>query len=198
MQSLQPYLILAAAWALYLFLHSAMASLWFKDKVRSAGISDQVYRLIYSILSTVLLFGLLLLNGSTPGGYFLEKSTFLKYVGMFLAAGGIFVLRATFKQYSVRQFLGLKNEPSGAALNKSGILSRIRHPMYSATILITLGFLLFDPRLPTLVSMLCIYVYIPIGIWFEEKKLVREFGELYKKYRRDVPALVPRIRFKWR
>jgi len=34
--------------------------------------------------------------------------------------------------------------------------------------------------------------YILVGIWFEERDLLREFGESYRRYRAAVGMLVPR------
>ncbi len=46
----------------------------------------------------------------------------------------------------------------------------------------TVGHLLFA------VSMT---VYILIGIWFEERDLVANFGDQYRDYRRQTPMLIP-------
>ncbi len=40
-------------------------------------------------------------------------------------------------------------------------------------------------------SLLTLYVFI--GIFFEEKDLMNEFGESYKKYKKEVAALIPKI-----
>jgi protein-S-isoprenylcysteine O-methyltransferase Ste14 len=37
-------------------------------------------------------------------------------------------------------------------------------------------------------------VYILIGALFEERKLLREFGEAYAEYRRRTPMLIPWFR----
>lgn len=192
MESLKPYVVLIVAWSIYLFLHSALATTRVKTLVDSR-MSPRAYRLFYSILSTIGLLALLFLNGITPGGYLLVKSKGLQTLGIIFAAGGIFVLRAAFKQYSMSDFLGLSKTDHLPRLNRQGILGKVRHPIYSATILITLGFLLFDPRIPTLVSMGCVWIYLPIGIFFEEKKLIRQFGEEYIQYRKRVPAVIPTI-----
>ncbi|MEM6397138.1 MAG: hypothetical protein AAF741_12385 [Bacteroidota bacterium] len=35
--------------------------------------------------------------------------------------------------------------------------------------------------------------YIPIGIHLEERKLVIEFGEAYRKYQQEVKRLIPGV-----
>lgn len=37
--------------------------------------------------------------------------------------------------------------------------------------------------------------YVLIGAYFEERKLVSEFGEGYAEYRRRTPMLMPGLRF---
>ena len=37
------------------------------------------------------------------------------------------------------------------------------------------------------------FVYLPIGIALEERKLIAAFGEEYRRYRREVPALIPHL-----
>jgi protein-S-isoprenylcysteine O-methyltransferase Ste14 len=41
--------------------------------------------------------------------------------------------------------------------------------------------------------MIGLTVYIPIGIFLEERKLTAEFGEAYKNYRQRTPMLLPRL-----
>jgi methanethiol S-methyltransferase len=73
---------------------------------------------------------------------------------------------------------------------KSGWLYRqVRHPIYLGLLIVfwatpqlTLGHLLFAG---------CFTAYILIGTWFEERDLVRKFGQPYRDYRRHVPAYLP-------
>lgn len=191
MESVKSYILLVLAWAIYLALHSIMASTGWKEKMYALGFSRRSYRLFYSGFSTILLLLIFLYNGMLGGEYLLQRTTLVKYIGLFLAGGGIFVLRAAFKQYSFGRFVGLSPEDGEDSLHVSGILRHVRHPIYSGTLLITLGYLFFDPRLPSVLSMACIWLYLPVGIYFEEKKLIEQWGEAYTEYKKNVPAILP-------
>ena len=39
-------------------------------------------------------------------------------------------------------------------------------------------------------------LYVIVGTMLEEKKLVLEFGEIYVKYKQEVPMLIPFIKTK--
>jgi len=72
-----------------------------------------------------------------------------------------------------------------------GILRYVRHPLYLGMILALFGVLVYQPTWANLIFLLAASLYIRIGIYFEERKLIGEFGELYRHYRRRVPMLVP-------
>lgn len=186
------YAILIISWAGYFFFHSWLASTLVKDffakKLKS---KLHYYRLSYNILSTVGLFGLLILNGSISSPAFFEGVVFARYISLMLATFGVFVIKAAFREYKLSSFLGLKEEQNG--FSTSGILNKVRHPIYSGTILIAVGFFLFNPNLPTLVSMLCIFCYLIIGIQLEENKLIQQFGDTYLAYKKRVPMLIPHL-----
>lgn len=66
----------------------------------------------------------------------------------------------------------------------------VRHPLYLGVLLslwsvpvMTAGHLLFSMGLSS---------YILAGIWFEERDLIAQFGERYRRYRAEVGMLVPR------
>lgn len=192
MQGNWAYFWLFMAWGLYFFIHSYMASTGFKNYFsKKLKMKLQTQRLIYSVISSVGLLLLLLLNGAIQSKHIIPVTQELKIISMLLSGAGILVVKAGFKHYDMKAFLGLVSEQSD--LEVSGILSKVRHPIYSGTILITLGFFLFDPRFSTLVSVSAIFAYLPIGIRLEEKKLIDQFGGKYLEYRERVPMLVPKI-----
>jgi methanethiol S-methyltransferase len=68
----------------------------------------------------------------------------------------------------------------------------VRHPLYLGLLLglwsapaMSAGHLLFATGASA---------YILIGVWFEERDLVAQFGERYRRYRKEVGMLLPRLR----
>ncbi|MTI21882.1 isoprenylcysteine carboxylmethyltransferase family protein [Fulvivirga sp. RKSG066] len=186
------HVVLVVGWVVYFVLHSLLASTSVKTKIERLGLSQRAYRLMFVLMSTVGLLVLLVINGLAGGERFLPATQEVKIIALFFGGGGVLIINAAFKQYSLKGFLGFENEGK-QELVTGGILGYIRHPIYSGTILITLGFLVYDPRVASLLSVGCIYLYLIIGISLEEKKLTQKFGQLYKDYQNEVPALVPNI-----
>ena len=98
-----------------------------------------------------------------------------------------------FELFGVRQvFDGLRGAATRVAAFKTPLLYKlVRHPLmlgillaFWATPQMTGGHLLFAVTFT---------VYILVGVHFEEKDLVAEFGETYERYRQRVPMLLPRL-----
>lgn len=187
------YVILILAWVFYFTLHSILAS--DRMKIIAARISERhfrFYRIMYSLISTLGLMALLLLNASLTPVVLFESKGFVRYLSLMLATFGVIVISRAFRQYRFISFIGLTQEVN--EFTRDGILQHVRHPIYSGTILVVIGFFLYNPTLATLISVTCILIYLPIGIYFEEKKLIRQFGEPYRSYKREVPAVFPRLK----
>ena len=78
-------------------------------------------------------------------------------------------------------------------LATEGLYARMRHPQYSAFIVIMFGFLLQWPTLPTLLMFpILVYVYVRLAR-SEERASIATFGDRYRQYREQVPGfLIPR------
>jgi len=112
-----------------------------------------------------------------------------------LAAFGTIILVKSFKNFSGKRFAGLTPHDDleiKEELIQTGIHGYIRHPIYAGLILIFTGYFLFSPTLASLIHVGMLMLYLPIGIYLEEKKLLAIFGQAYKNYQSNVPALIPR------
>lgn len=77
-------------------------------------------------------------------------------------------------------------------LAKTGLYRYMRHPQYTAFILVMFGFLI---QWPTLLTMLMfpvlVWVYTRLALR-EERQVMEEFGEEYTNYAKVTPAFIPR------
>lgn len=184
--------LLIVGWVIYFFIHSLLASTHVKNFAKeNTGGLYKYYRFTYVVISTVGLFLLMYWNANLGHSNFFNNEGIVRYLSLMFAAFGVIVIKVAFRAYPFSAFVGLTLEDQ--KFIKTGILGSVRHPIYSGTILVAIGFWLFSPNLPTLVSVLCIIIYIPIGIKLEEKKLINQFGEAYIKYKKEVPALFPKL-----
>ena len=77
------------------------------------------------------------------------------------------------------------------AFRLSWMHRRVRHPIYTGLVLVFFG--TPDMTLGHALFAVGMTLYIGIGIAFEERDLVRRFGDTYRTYRDNVPALFPRL-----
>jgi protein-S-isoprenylcysteine O-methyltransferase Ste14 len=96
-----------------------------------------------------------------------------------------------FELFGVQQVWGyFRGKQYGHAIFRTPVLYRIvRHPLY-------LGFVIAfwsAPRMSLghLIFSIATTGYILLGIYLEERDLVAEHGEAYRRYREEVPMLIP-------
>lgn len=195
------YIFLAFILVLYCFLHSLLISIPVtRFMKRLFGKRFCFYRMIYNIFSLVTLAPILYYAYTLKGqlifswnGYFVILQYMLILIGALLLIGGS-------KGYSFSQFSGLKqiktncveeNDISSDGLNTSGINGIIRHPWYTAVIL-----LLWSRNIDysALVVNTIFTIYVIVGAYLEEYKLIQAFGDQYWDYKKNVSMFVP---IKW-
>jgi len=88
---------------------------------------------------------------------------------------------------------GLIENRTGNKLMITGIHKFVRHPLYTGTFLFIWGLLILFPTVSVLITDIVITSYTLVGLRFEEHKLEKEFGAAYKKYKQNVPMLIPKI-----
>lgn len=178
-------------WLLFGLVHSLLAGPTLKAFFHD--ILGNRYRLAYNALA-ILTFGLaawigLIIFDDAPniewGG---RAKVWLGIIGMsgwillFIAAGG----------YDMRRFLGLSQATQNASedepLRTDGLHRFVRHPLYSAVFLILIGGAWTHFGLATAIFG---SLYLIVGTWSEERKLIALYGQDYIDYRRRVPAFIP-------
>jgi protein-S-isoprenylcysteine O-methyltransferase Ste14 len=195
------FVLILVAMLLYGLLHSLLASLGFKAQVQSwlGERGGRVYRLAYNLFAFVSLLPVLALSALLPDQplYAIPFSWLL--ITLVLQGLAVVALLLGLLQTGLWSFLGLSqlngDSPSGPSkLVVRGFYRWVRHPLYSAGLV----FIWLAPRMTTnlLAFNLATTVYLIVGAWFEERKLLREFGQDYARYRARTPMLVPGLKLK--
>ncbi len=206
-----------AAFALFALLHSIGAQEPFKDSLaRVAGrfFVDHFWRILYCALSFWALYyavaSLHWARNLKNDVWLVDYPDWLWQSITALHLGSIALAYVAFVQSDYLEFLGLKQagrgimaligRPSGAPglelfgthrLVTGGVYGLVRHPMLAAGFwfLLTSG-----PSLNNLIYTGMYAAYMVIGGYYEEKRMIRVFGEEYLRYRRQVGAFFPRLR----
>jgi protein-S-isoprenylcysteine O-methyltransferase Ste14 len=179
-------------------IHSILASLSFKSFLaRFLGKSlMRGYRLFYNVFSLVTFLPIHYLVATLPDAPLYSVPAPVSYMLLLGQGVGAVLLIVGVLQTDTLSFVGLRQlvrEESPAALVTSGLYRLVRHPLYTAGLL----FLWLSPQVT--VNSFTLYVaatvYILIGAYFEERKLLREFGAVYAEYKSKTPMLIPWLKF---
>lgn len=73
-----------------------------------------------------------------------------------------------------------------------GIYARVRHPIYSADIVLAWGVFLLFPTLRALLCVLWMCMILIIWMKVEERALLERFGDEYVEYMRRTPMIIPK------
>jgi protein-S-isoprenylcysteine O-methyltransferase Ste14 len=195
------YLFAALLWILWCVLHSTLVATTVTDYMRKKlGDWFRFYRISFNAVSLVTLIPLVYYSNSIQQAPFFRWEGYLVIVKYLMIATSIFLFVAGARHYSMSQLLGIHQIMTGRAnravsaygtLDTSGILGGIRHPWYTAGILLVWA---NDLSLSTLLINIVISAYFVIGTFLEERKLLLEVGERYREYQRNVSMFFP---YKW-
>jgi protein-S-isoprenylcysteine O-methyltransferase Ste14 len=144
----------------------------------------------------MLIFAIFIYAATLSPVWLWQQGDLGTYLGFMLATFGTILAVKSLKGIELFRFLGFRPHDDlkkKDTLTTEGLYRYIRHPLYAGFILIFLGFFLYIPNLASLVHLLALLVYLPVGIYFEEKKLIQLYGEEYSSYRRHVPPIFPKF-----
>lgn len=190
------HVLYALAWASFGYVHSRFAR---QDKKEQyLPLFGPAYRFAYNLIAIVH-FALVVAVGfflfGNPSNFGLPLWVELVQVTMIVI--GIVLLGFALRQYDLGLFLGTsqiqhtregRNPDEWEPLVTTGLNRYVRHPIYLATLLVFWGAVRDEH---TLAFAFWGTVYTLIGMHFEERGLEARYGESYRAYKRQTPALIP-------
>jgi protein-S-isoprenylcysteine O-methyltransferase Ste14 len=205
--------------AVFGLLHSVGAREGFKAwlaRLTSAFAVEHFWRFPYCVLSyLVYYYGIARLHWGWHPAANVWVVVYPDWVRQALLAGhlgSVALLYAAFLQSDYLEFWGLRQLGRGLGilwgrpvsprplelfgtqrLVVGGVYRWVRHPMLVGgwLFLVTSG-----PSKNNLIFAVLYASYMLVGAHFEERRLIRVFGDAYRRYRHEVGAFVPRLRIR--
>lgn len=177
--------------------HSIMARQGFKEawtKIIPPHLERSIYVFISGLLSLFIAFQWEAVDGVLWSFDIGSIPYYISY-GIFFF-GIVFLLASTFlvnhfELFGLQQtFFNMRGRKAAAPVFKDHYFYKfVRHPIYLGFTLILIGTPLMSMTHFTL--FLGFFIYIYVGIYFEEKDLIRIFGTTYTNYKKKVAGLIP-------
>lgn len=197
-----------AAWIAFAALHSLTASRRYKSFLEGRighRRFERYHALLYTVLSLATFALLAKQLASLPDRPLYSVPPPVRYLFRAVQLLSVaFLLKTPLDAAAflgIRQAFGIPRRPGtppeGAPprLLTSGTYGIVRHPLYLGFA----GVLLFQPdqTVVSAVSAVAVVAYFYFGSFHEESRLLAEFGDAYREYRRAVPRILP-FRFRRR
>lgn len=189
--------VIAGAIALWGAIHSWLASIRTKAVIRRI-LGEQLgrtYRLAYNAFAVLSFLPILWLVHVLPDKtlYFVGEPW--RYLMLAIEGVAAVMLVIALLATDSLEFAGVRQVLEGETSSRlvtAGFYRWVRHPLYLFGLLI----IWFTPLMTAnlLVVVVSLTVYLVVGAWLEEKKLLREFGADYQVYRASTPMFIPGLR----
>ncbi len=181
--------------ALYLFLHSFLAHDKVKECFYKTIVPERYYRLFFVFYAVTMLLPIYYYYRKTEKIVFFDTNIITAIFGSIFVVISVVAFYSAFKGYNIHEFLGtdrIKNKHKPVYPFVATGLNRLtRHPLYTFSYPLLVGLFLFSPDHLILIASFLVIVYFPVGIYFEEQKLLKTYGEEYKNYIKQTPKLIP-------
>ncbi len=197
------YFLLVIIWGTWCTTHSLLISPSMTDymQARFPGY-DSWYRLFYNSFSLITLI--------VPVYYMkvIESDQVFNWQGIMqvprftMLLSAFILFREGSKKYDLGLFLGIKQIKAGKGnrlLNADGLFAPVgvfgivRHPWYAGSLLLVWsGLTVYTAA--TMITASVLSIYLVMGTFLEERKILVKYGENYRNYQKDVSMLFP---WKW-
>ena len=190
------YITLGALWIIWCFLHSLLiaesVTNFLRERLKTAF---RYFRILYNLFSTTSFIIIYLYGLSIPDVHIFSWTTKTAVVPILLASLGFYLMYKGAKSYNMKIFLGitqLKDLNNITDFKTEGILKYSRHPWYLGGYLL-LWTTFVHLTIERLIINIIFTLYLFVGTILEERKLVNQFGDVYKKYQKEVPMYIPSL-----
>jgi protein-S-isoprenylcysteine O-methyltransferase Ste14 len=169
------YLVLAVLWIAWCVLHSAMISVSVTDYLkRRLGIAFRFYRFTFNMVALPTLVPVAMYERAINGHWAFWWQGSNVFFQIMLLAVAFLLFFAGARHYDF--------------LDTTGILGIIRHPWYTGSIIVIWARGLMPA---TVVTNIILTIYLIVGAYLEERKLVIKYGQKYRTYQQKVPMFIP-------
>ena len=190
------YLIVILATTLFGLQHSGLSALRIKGKLIDRWGKEGYARIFNTTSILTLLIAFLSMN-FWDWIYFITQPALIQpllfVLGILSGVGGVVLSMMASRVISVSTVADMRTDRK-AELITDGIYSRVRHPLYLATVLVFSALALIYPFPVVIVFSLSMILYTMIGAYFEERKLVLHYGDEYLEYKKTAGFIIPKLR----
>ena len=189
------YIIIIMASSIFGLQHSGLSALRVKGRIIDRW-GKEGYARLFNITSILTLLIAFLSMNYWDWIYFITQPALIQPVflilGVISGLAGVILAMMASKVISVSTVADMRTDRK-AELITDGIYARVRHPLYLATVLVFAALVFVYPFPPVIVFSLCLIFYTMIGAYFEERKLVRHYGDEYLEYKKTAGFILPRF-----
>jgi protein-S-isoprenylcysteine O-methyltransferase Ste14 len=202
-----PIILIFFIFLAFALIHSITVTMWFKDLCRRAFGETFMrvwYRFLYTSISAITTFAAVYFINQVPDRVLWQGPPLSRLIMHAIQLAGVVFGMQAFQHLDKWEFLGFRqvwrylarNESAGnlegltqKELVTSGVYGIVRHPLYVAGIII----FSFSPHITVngLTITVLADLYFLFGMFIEERRFVRIFGDQYREYMMKVPRMVP-------
>jgi len=179
-----PMAIDAMLVTLFALHHSVFAREPVKRRIARA-IREELLRSVYVWIASLLLIGVCL-AWQFVGGDLYSASGGLAIVHAAVQLAGIAVIVQSVRAIDPLELAGIRptSRVSGGGLQVTGVYGIVRHPLYFGWVLAAFGAAHMTGDRLTFAALTTLY--LAVAVPWEERSLVRSFGDSYRRYQQQV------------